>query len=120
MSFGVIFACFAEVDESQAIRAIIGEASGEGYNGMLAVACAIKNRGTLKGVYGVKAKHVDKEPKWVWDLARKAWKESASKDITNGATHWESTDFDVPYWAKSMTISCVIGKHIFYKQKEAK
>lgn len=101
--------------DENCIRACIGEASGEGYQGLLAVACAIRNRGTLKGVYGVNAKHVDKEPKWVWDRARKAWEESANKDITNGATHWESTNFKVPYWAKNMEITLKLGKHIFYK-----
>ena len=103
------------IEKSKAIRAIIGEASGEGYKGMLAVACAIRNRGHLRGVYGLKAKHVDKEPQWVWDLATKAWTESRAKDITNGATHWESDTFKKPYWAKSMTKTVKIGHHQFYK-----
>ncbi|MCK5161623.1 MAG: hypothetical protein KAQ99_08635 [Candidatus Aureabacteria bacterium] len=104
-----------EVKGNKAIRAIIGEASGEGYTGMVAVACAIRNRGTLKGVYGQYAKHVDKEPQWVWGLAKKAWKESKNVDIVNGGDHWESTDFPVPSWAKEMTVTKRVGKHIFYK-----
>lgn len=82
------------------IRAIIGEASGEGFTGMKAIACAIRNRGTLKGVYGVNAKHVDKQPKWVWDMAKKAWEESETNDITDGATHWGSKIVDKEWIAK--------------------
>jgi len=107
----------AAVDEDQAMRAVIGEASSEGYKGMLAVACAIRNRGTLQGVYGVKAKHVDREPAWVWDLARKAWRESAQRDITNGATHWENIQaFGKPNWAEGMIETGRIGRHVFYKE----
>ena len=107
----------AEISESQAVRAIIGEASSEGYEGMLAVAGAIRNRGTLKGVYGLKAKHVDREPKWVWDLAWKAWRASACNDVTCGATHWENIKaFGKPRWAYSMKETYRIKNHVFYKE----
>src|SRR3990167_7930662 len=33
--------------DKDAIRAVIGEAGNQGYAGMLAVACGIRNRGTL-------------------------------------------------------------------------
>jgi len=90
------------IPENKAVRAIIGEAADQGYRGMLAVACAIRNRGHLKGVYGLKAKHVDSEPEWIWNIAKIAWQESASCDIVNGATHWENLTYGTPYWAKSM------------------
>ena len=108
-----------ELSPKTAVRAIIGEASGEGYQGMLAVACGIRNRGTLKGVYGLKAKHVDNEPQWVWKLAKKAYRASLTgKDITNGGTHWENTKaFGEPYWAKHMVVTARIGSHTFYKEK---
>jgi len=104
------------ISDDLAIKAIMGEARGEGYKGMLAVACAIRNRGTLKGVYGVNAKFTEKE--YVWDQARKAWKESLIKDITNGADHWESDRFKEPYWAKDMIKTVKIGHHQFYKEKQ--
>jgi len=109
--------CFAAeaIPDDLAIRAIIGEASSEGYPGMIAVACAIRNRGHLRGVYGLKAKHVDNEPQWVWDMARQAWRESTSTDIVRGATHWENLAFGAPYWAKSMEMTVKIGVHTFYK-----
>lgn len=101
-----------EIDDTLAVRAIIGEASGEGYQGMLAVAVGIRNRNTLQGVYGLKTRH--KEPKWVWDMARKAWKESEYNRIHSG-THWESIDFPKPKWTDKMRIVYRYKKHIFYK-----
>ena len=105
------------ISKQKAVRAIIGEASNQGYQGMLAVACAIRNRGTLSGVYGVNSKHIDKEPQWVFKQAEKAWQESEKKDITNGATNWENCKaFGTPYWASSMTKVYQHKDHIFYKK----
>jgi len=106
----------AAVSEADAVRAIIGEASNQGERGMLAVACAIRNRGTLQGVYGLKAKHVDKQPAWVFDRARKAWAESAKADITGGANHWENVKaFGQPRWAAKMTKTVLVKDHQFYR-----
>ena len=112
-----IMAGAQEIDPVLAVRAIIGEASNQGARGMLAVACGIRNRGHLRGVYGVRARHIDREPQYVWDIARRAWAKSARVDIVSGATHWESTDFDVPYWARDMVEVARVGKHIFYKEE---
>ena len=107
-----------QIEQNKAIRAIVGEASNQGYQGMLAVACAIRNRGTLKGVYGLNAKHIDNEPQWVFTLAEKAWEESENKDITNGATHWENIKaFGTPYWVASMIKVYQYKDQIFYKEK---
>lgn len=104
------------IPEELAVKAIMGEASNQGADGMLAVACAIRNRGTLRGVYGVKAKHIYKEPKQIWDQARAAWRKSASFDCTNGATHWENTKaFGTPTWAKKMQLVYVCKDHRFYR-----
>lgn len=117
--------CRAEsIPEDRAIRAIIGEAAGEvnsirsKYECFVAVGAALRNRGSLRGVFGEKAKHVDREPRWVWDLARRAWRESAKRDPTNGATHWENIEkFGIPYWSRSMIKTVKIGSHTFYKKK---
>lgn len=106
----------AKIDEKQAVRAIVGEAAGEPYVGKVALAEAIRNRGTLKGVYGLNGKHVDKEPSWVWRDARRAWEESAKTNLVKGADHWESVDFKVPVWAAKMAPVAQYGKHIFYKE----
>lgn len=107
------------LSEEKAIRAIIGEAAGEEYQGMLALACGLRNRGTLKGVYGLNAKHIDKEPGWVWDLAKKAWKESEYNRIHAGG-HWGSKICDKK-WIKKMENSGFVKvyeykNHVFYKE----
>ena len=95
------------------IRAIVGESSNQGYQGMLALASGLRNRGTLQGVYGLNAKH--KEPAWVWEQARKAWAESEHNRIHMG-THWENIKaFGKPSWAYKMTKVYEYKDHIFYK-----
>ena len=117
IAFLLIPSCAYAYIDQEAIRAIIGESSNQGKIGMLKVASAIRNRGTLKGVYGLKAKHVDKEPQWVWDMAREAWQVSLYKDYSNGATHWENIKvYGKPYWVKSMIKVDEYKDHIFYKE----
>ena len=110
----------AELSDKQCIRAVIGEASNQGYEGMLAVACGIRNRGTLKGVYGANAKHIDNEPMWVWKIAKRAWRDSEFNKIHTG-THWENIKaFGIPYWVKDMIEVYHVGDHIFYEEKNGK
>lgn len=106
------------INDSQAIRAIIGEASNQGYQGMLHLASGIRNRGTLKGVYGLKAKHVNNEPKWVWDLAEKAWKES-KQNRTHSGTMWENIEaFGKPSWYNDVIEVYRYKNHVFFKEKK--
>ena len=117
----LIFFCLTvqaeEFNDKNCIRAIIGESSSQGFKGMLAAACGIRNRGTLKGVYGLNAKHVDNEPQWVFDLAKKAWEESEHNRIHTG-TNWENIKvFGEPYWVKSMVKVYEYKDHIFYVKK---
>ena len=110
----------AELSDKQCIRAVIGEASNQGYEGMLAVAVGIRNRGTLKGVYGANAKHVDNEPMWVWKIAKRAWRDSEFNKIHTG-THWENIKaFGTPYWVKDMIEVYRLDDHIFYGEKNGK
>lgn len=107
---------FASIDDSKAIRAIVGEAANQGKAGMLAVAGALRNRDSIKGVYGFRNPIADKQPGWVWKRASEAWFMSKTNDITKGSTHWENTKaFGKPYWAKSLTVTTNIGSHTFYK-----
>ena len=64
--------------DQKAILAIIGEAENQGYDGMLAVACAIRNRRTLQGVYGLNAPRVKHGlyTKRTYLESKKAWEES--------------------------------------------
>lgn len=110
------------IDSVRAVNAIIGEAEGEGYMGMLAIACAIRNRGHLRGVYGEKSSRVlgkKYSPKTL-ELAKKAWKESAVKDITNGADHWGGKAVDEAWIAKMKKMgfrkTFEYGNQEFYKR----
>lgn len=86
----------AEEYDAQAVRAIVGEASNQGYKCMTYVAHAIRNRGTLKGVHGVYARHNDNESAYTWEMAQTAWDESKiEKDPTHGSNSFGTED-EVP------------------------
>jgi hypothetical protein len=109
------------ISDDKAILCVIGEAEGEGYNGMRAVSHAIRNRGSFKGVYGCHAPRVQSKAysREIFNLAQRAWKDSANgSDTTRGATHWEGTSFKTPYWAKDMIVTATIGRQRFYKEKK--
>lgn len=105
-----------EIPEDLAIRCIIGEAAGEGSEGMYYVAAALRNRGCIKGVYGCKSRLAYTEPQWVRDRAKAAYLRAMQGDPTGGADHWESTDFKEPAWAKDMIVTAKVGKHKFYRR----
>lgn len=116
----------AEISEETAIQCILGEARSEytriGPPAFDAVASALRNRGTIKGVYGCKA-NLGKEAAFLRDkgyyrAAKQAWEASLNHDSVFGAQYWESTDFKTPYWAKSMTLTVTVGKHKFYKEQK--
>lgn len=110
----------AEIPEDLAVKAIVGEAEDQGYRGMLAVACGIRNRGTLKGVVGVRSKRAltpGLVQKKYWDMARKAWKESETNRMHN-ADHWENIkQFGIPEWAGRMVLVITVGDHAFYRNR---
>lgn len=114
--------CFAgEIPQDRAINSIIGEAEGEGFLGQLAVACAIRNRGTLKGVYGERSNRVKNHlySDLTYDQAEGAWVMSAHPEYCeniDGATHWEGTAFPEPAWAKGMVLTATINHQRFYKE----
>lgn len=109
--------CKAYTDQD-AINAVIGEAEGEGYNGMLAVSGAIRNRGTLHGVYGLHAPRVTghKYSLNTLQLATRAWNDSMHIDASHGAKYWEGTAFPLPYWARNMQVTAIIGNQKFFKE----
>lgn len=69
-----------------AVRAILGEA-GPSYEERYAIACALRNRGTLHGVYG----HLEAPTAKQWQAGSRAWFESEDgPDVTKGANHFLS------------------------------
>lgn len=122
----ILWASIANADvitDERAVKAIIGEAEDQGYNGMKAVACGIRNRGTLKEVYGEKAPRVLKH-QYSEDIEAKAmvaWAISADPEectFIKGATHWENIKaFGRPYWVPSMVKTFKYRDHVFYRRK---
>lgn len=108
-------------NEAYVVGCILGEAEDQGYEGMLAVAHGIRNRGHLRGVYGCRASRVvnNKVSGKIRNMAFKAWRQSRTgQDITGSATHWENVKaFGKPYWADSMIKTVQIMDHQFYKEK---
>lgn len=109
------------IPEKMAVRAIIGEAENQGPFGMEMVACAIRNRGTLHGVYGLHSARVvmGKYSSEIALAAHKAWRESENPEACtpiHGASNWENVGaFGVPWWAVGMKRVFVYRDHVFLK-----
>jgi hypothetical protein len=113
----------AEIPEHKAILCIIGEAENQGFEGLLAIAHAIRNRGTLKGVYGLHAPRVRYHlySREILKEATLAWEQSAiDYDITHGATGWGNKEDILKFcwnsWWSKCDVTVHIGDHYFYKQ----
>lgn len=87
------------IPSALAERAILGEALPN-YEAMHDIASAIRNRGTLKGVYGVRSSNYDKASPKLRALASKAWADKT--DSVGGADHWLS-DHDLTHCKPSLT-----------------
>ena len=101
--------------DKNCIQAIVGEAAGQSYREKLAIAGALRNRGTLAGVYGFRAQHVNHEAPRVWRDAAAAWQASKTVDLSAGATFWEGDRFKKPKWAVSMKETAHVGSTVFYR-----
>ena len=101
--------------EAKAVRAILGEAGGTGFKGMLAVACALRHRGTFSGVYGLSNPVVDRQPAWAWKLARRAWLASQTLDTVAGANFWGNKDDVKKGTFVGMTFTVAVGGNYFFR-----
>lgn len=111
-----------EITDQRAIAGIVGEYAVNDEYGMRIFAHAIRNRGTLKGVYGVYARHNLTEPGYIWELASLAWFESKNEaDISNGADSWYSYRDYLKYGIpKGKQIVQGYGNTIFFKTTNKK
>lgn len=114
----------AETSEDVAINCILGEARGEDYQSMVAIAEFIRKNGHDR-LIGCTAKIPNKD--WVYmektgiiQRAFKAWHNSVDTNLVKNSTHFENIEaFGVPYWAKNMTIVSKVGPHTFYKENKS-
>lgn len=106
-------------------KGLIAEATSDGYDGMYAVACCVRNRlarGMNTGLCGLKRKDLDtfvkregsKRERQAKEIIRRVF-EDGSDDTTKGATHFESTRYKTPSWARGAVVTCQVGEHVFYK-----
>lgn len=112
-----------KIKDEDAIKTIIGEGESTGFQGMRALASAIRNRGTLQGAYGIKSPRVTKKlySAKTERLARQAWEDSKKKDYSDGANHWFSdADLkkqDVKQMTKGMQRLKSFRGNNFYKEQ---
>lgn len=128
--------CGSDISKYPVASTIAGEAGGEGYKGMYAVACVIQNRSRLynmslekvvsKQFYGKDTPYAKK----IFNLKKeeilgivKLLESGQLKDITGGATHFENVErFGMPKYIsknpKRWKVTCKIGHHTFFKEKK--
>ncbi len=127
LSFLLCLASLTSYAEPSVWKVLLAEASNQGYDGMYAVACVIRNRGGgLRGFSGAKRKDLsvfcDRQGRHAISQARNIEKrvfEQGAPDSTNGATHFENIEaFGIPYWAPGMLVTVKIGDHTFFKERK--
>lgn len=109
------------------VKAVIGEAEGESQEGKEAIACAINNRGTLKGVYGLHAPRVVKHLYGMGTYENAVVAVGMAQDqeycesLIHGAQYWGSLRYDKK-WIKRMKANihyihtATIGNQSFYRK----
>jgi len=106
-------------------KVLMAEAVSEGYEGMYAVACVIRNRGgRLNGFCGANREDLDgfciKQGKQYISIAKTVERHVFIEDgwdVTFGASHFENIEkFGEPCWTKGMISTAKIGNHTFYKE----
>ena len=114
-------------------KSVVAEAAGEGYPGMWAVACCVRNRYNAKMDSGLSSTHRRDLNNFVWRQGREIERQAkeiiflvfykgamdASIDTTHGAIYFESTDFpkNIRSFDRKYKRVAKIGKHIFYVNK---
>ena len=93
---------------SNGTNAVVGEAAADPFITKVAVAEAIRNRGTLRGVYGFRASHNKREPRWVWAEARAAWIQSIHTNLTHGARFFGNLQDVRKGTFLGMTLTCIM------------
>ncbi len=108
-----VFMFWPKICMSDAIDAIVGEASNQDYDTMICVAQAIRHRGTLKGVNGYHARHNKVESTDTWEMAAQAWDESMYlPDRVKGTKNFGTMDDLVKLRQLGYKVKC--GDFYFY------
>ena len=95
------------------VDAIVGEASNQTEDTMVCIAHSLRNRGTLKGVFGYHAKHNKNETKLTWRKARIAWNLSEFEADNTGGSKNFGTQEDLDHYGH-WTIKAKCGDFYFW------
>lgn len=118
---------FLVLPQEKYFRAIVGEAEGEGLDGMIAVACGIMNRPEgLQGVFGVRTRrwtstlpHIRRQARLAWEYAQDSREECYGR--IQGADMWENTEaFGQPKSWPVVVFITKVGNHNFYRRVTSK
>lgn len=108
-------------------QGLIAEACNQGYDGMYAVACCVRNRlnaGMNTGLCALKRKDLDafckrqgsQVEKMAKDIIKKVFEQNAP-DTVFGATHYENIKaYGWPKWSKDMAVVAKIKDHTFFRE----
>ncbi len=107
------------IDDTTAVKAIVGESASCPYADKLAVAGAIRNGQGKFALIGLRnRKMIDRQSAQTFAEARRAWSESAMNDTSHGATHFEANRFGRPWWSSNMVVTARTASFTFYKEKK--
>jgi hypothetical protein len=105
---------------SNCIRALVGETEGSPA-ARIATAECLRNRKSLRGVYGYFSKRISKASPRVWAECELAWAKSASTNLVRGATVWGNKSdvkiFKKKRWFRAYEFVAEYGGHYFYRLK---
>ena len=104
-------------------KVLIAEGASEGFDGLYAIACVMRNRRwNLNGFSGARRRNLDdfvrRQPLQVRNDAQRIVHKvrRGTTDTTLGATHYENVEaFGVPWWAEGQDPVFKIGRHTFWK-----
>lgn len=129
----LLISCQAQastITETDAVRAILGEAESEPFIGQIALAEVIRTRGSMKGIYGFNAIKYKNGIYYRGNRAIsrqmalqaiKAWKTSATTNYALKAQGWGNAAdlkaFRKTRWFKKCYIVKTIGNHHFWKER---
>jgi hypothetical protein len=116
---GVMASKAGTITTRQAVDAIIGEAGDQSFTTQVAVACAIRNRGTLQGVYGLNNPVVQKATPRVRAKALRAWQASARQDIVKGCKFFGCPADAPALLSYGLQPVCMSGAITFYTDRKS-
>jgi hypothetical protein len=115
LALGLALSASAQISDTDAVRAIIGEGANQGDAAIAGIASAIHNRGTLRGVYGLNNPVVNTASAALWARARRAWATAKSVDAAAGCKFF-GCPMDGPWFHKHGFVAVkTIGQITFYK-----